>query len=98
MNFSSIDSGPDRFIQLYTTCGQSTFESDCRRILAVDLDGLEAAYRAAIDRLVTQAGSIERRRLERLPLAPGVNAADWKKFLAEYFADPADARPTITSG
>ena len=34
----------------------------------------------------TRAGSAERRRLERLRLAPGVNAADWKAFLADYFA------------
>jgi hypothetical protein len=86
VNFILERLGPERFLRLYTTCSQSTFESDCRRILGLDLDGLDAAYRASIERLVTQAGSVERRRLERLRLGPGVNAAGWKAFLAEYFA------------
>ncbi len=81
--------GPERFLLLYTTCSQSTFESDCRRILGLDLDGLDAAYRADIERMATSAGSIEQRRLERIRLAPDVDAAEWKAFLADYFAAAA---------
>ena len=86
VNFLLRRFGPEKFLELYTTCRQATFEADCRRILGLDLDGLDAAYRAEIDRLVSDAGPIERVRLERLRLGPGVDAADWKAFLAEYFA------------
>ena len=72
-------------MKLYTTSSPLTFESDCRRILVLDLDGLDAAYRSEIDRLISQAPPIERLRLERLRLGPGVDAADWKAFLADYF-------------
>ncbi len=77
--------GPEAFLKLYTTSSPLTFESDCRRILVLDLDGLDAAYRSEIDRLISQAPPIERLRLERLRLGPGVDAADWKAFLADYF-------------
>ena len=89
VNFLLRRFGPERFLQLYTTCSQSTFESDCRRILGLDLDGLDAAYRADVERMADSAGSIEQRRLERLRLAPGVDAAEWKAFLADYFAAAA---------
>ena len=62
MNFLLDRFGPERFLELYTTCSQSTFEADCRRILGLDLDGLDAAYpgrhRAAGDagRLRSSAG------------------------------------------
>ena len=85
MNFLLRRFGPEAFLELYTTCSPSTFESDCRRILGLDLDGLDAAYRAEIDRLISQAPPVERLRLERLRLGPGVDAADWKAFLADYF-------------
>jgi hypothetical protein len=78
--------GPERFLELYATCSQSTFESDCRRILGLDLDGLDAAYRADIERHATERVLASRRRLERLRLGPGVDAAQWKAFLADYFA------------
>jgi hypothetical protein len=85
VNFLLRRFGPVAFLELYTTCGPSTFESDCRRILGLDLDGLDAAYRTEIDRLISQAPPIERLRLARLRLGPGVDAADWKAFLADYF-------------
>ncbi len=78
--------GPAKFLDLYTTCRQATFESDCRRILGLDLDGLDAVYRAEVERLATQSGSLARRRLERLRLAPGVGADDWKALVRDYFA------------
>jgi hypothetical protein len=85
VNFLLRRFGPEAFLELYTTCSPSTFESDCRRILGLDLDGLDAAYRAEIDRLISQAPPVERLRLERLRLGPGVEAAAWKAFLADYF-------------
>ena len=78
--------GPGKFLQLYTTCHPSSFEADCRRILDLDLDGLDAAYRAAVERRVSEAGSHDRVWLERRPLGPGVNPSTWKAFLDDYFA------------
>ncbi len=78
--------GPAKFVELYTTCRPATFESDCRRILRLDLDGLDAAYRADVDRRVSEAGSHDRVWLERRPLGPGVKPFDWKAFLDQYFA------------
>ena len=86
VNFLLRRFGTEKFLELYNTCRQATFEADCRRILGLDLDGLDAAYRAEIDRLVSDAGPIERVRLERLRLGPGVDMAGWKAFLADYFA------------
>jgi hypothetical protein len=86
VNFLLDRFGPQKFIELYATCSQATFESDCRRILGLDLDGLDAALRDQVEHLVTQGGSVERRRLERLRLDPRVKAADWQAFLDEYFA------------
>ena len=63
VNFLLRRFGPEKFLELYTTCRQATFESDCRRILGLDLDGLDAAYRAEID----AAG--DRCRLARAPAA-----------------------------
>jgi hypothetical protein len=79
--------GPAKFLELYTTCTPSTFESDCRRTLGLDLDGLDAVYRAEVERQATQSSdSLARRRLERLRLGPGVSADDWKAFVRDYFA------------
>jgi hypothetical protein len=78
--------GPAKFLELYTTCREATFDADCQRILGLDVDGLDAALRAEIDRLTTQTGSLDRYRLEHLRLAPGLDAADWRAFLADYFA------------
>lgn len=78
--------GPEKFLELYTTCRRSTFEDDCRRILGLDLDGLDAAFRADLERIAAQHGPIARRRLERLRLDPGVDPVAWKAFVAEYSA------------
>jgi hypothetical protein len=85
VNFLLRRFGPEAFLKLYTSCRPSTFDSDCRRILGLDLDGLDAAYRTEIDRLISQAPPVERLRLERLRLGPGVEVADWKAFLTDYF-------------
>ena len=86
MNFLLDRFGPESFLKLYTTCSQATFESDCRRILGLDLDGLDAAYRADVERRLSEAGPRDHVWLARRPLGPGVNESQWKAFLAEYFA------------
>ena len=77
--------GPERFLQLYTTCGQTTFEADVQRILGVSLDELDTAYWAEINRLVNLVVPPARAWLETLSLAPGVDPVAWKSFLADYF-------------
>ena len=87
VNFLLDRFGPDRFVQLYTECGPSTFESDCRRILGLDLDGLDAAFRADIERRTTLAGPDRAPAARAAPASPRPSKADdWKAFLADYFA------------
>lgn len=78
--------GPEKFLELYTTCRPATFDADCRRILGLDVDGLDAALRAEVDRFLAESGPIERHRLGRLRLGPGVDADAWRAFLDAYFA------------
>ena len=80
--------GPERFLTLYTTCQQATFESDLRAGLGVGLDELDAAYRADIERIV-RTGPPARRWLKGLKLDPGIDPAAWDAFLADYFAAAA---------
>src|SRR5262249_7138119 len=74
--------GPDRFLALYTTCRLATFDADCRRILGVSVDELDAAYRADLERLVGRDGSLVG-RLRHLKLDPTVAATAWQSFLDE---------------
>ena len=78
--------GPERFLQLYTTCGQATFAADVQRTLGVSLDALDTAYWAEIDRLVSLVVPPARAWLETLSLASGIDPVAWKSFLADYFA------------
>jgi hypothetical protein len=78
--------GPERFLKLYTTCQQATFEADCRAALGIGLDELDAAYWADIEQIVRRAGPPARMWLKRLKVAPGVDRAAWDAFLADYFA------------
>ena len=80
--------GPERFLKLYTTCQQATFESDLRASLGVGLDELDAAYWADIERIV-RTGPPARRWLKGLKLGPGIDPAAWDAFLADYFAAAA---------
>jgi hypothetical protein len=80
--------GPERFLKLYTTCQQATFESDLRACLGVGLDELDAAYWADVERIV-RTGPPARRWLKSLKLAPGVDPAAWDAFLEDYFAAAA---------
>jgi hypothetical protein len=80
--------GPERFLKLYTTCQQATFESDLGASLGVGLDELDAAYWADIERIV-RTGPPARRWLKGLKLAPGIDPAAWDAFLADYFAAAA---------
>lgn len=81
--------GPERFLALYTSCRRATFAGDCRRILGVGLDDLDAAYRADVDRIAGDGPGLLR-ALERIRTGPGLDPAAWKAFLAEYSA-AADA-------
>jgi hypothetical protein len=81
--------GPEKFLEFYTTCHPAAFDADCRRILGLDVDGLDTALRAEVDRFLSETGSLDRHRLERLRLDPGVNAAKWRAFLADYFTAAA---------
>jgi hypothetical protein len=76
--------GPERFLKLYTTCRQETFESDLRACLGIDLDDLDAAYWADVERLV-RTGPPARRWLKGLKLASNIDLAAWNAFLDQYF-------------
>ncbi len=78
--------GPERFLRLYTTCQQATFEADLRANLGVGIDELDAAYWADVEEFVTRTGPPARRWLKGLKLDPGIDPAAWDSFLAEYFA------------
>jgi hypothetical protein len=49
--------GPDRFVSLYTTCRQATFDEDCRRILVVTVDQLDRDYWADIEKASGPTGT-----------------------------------------
>jgi hypothetical protein len=77
--------GPDRFLELYSTCRQASFSADCQRVLGKSLDQLEADFRMAIDR--NRRGETPASRcLARLTLGPDVVPAAWRAFLDEYQA------------
>ena len=86
VNFLLARFGPERFLELYTTCTRSTFEADCRRILGLDLDGLDAAYRADVERHTGHEGSLPG-RLRRLSTGPKVARPAWQAFLDEYLPE-----------
>jgi hypothetical protein len=81
--------GPARFLKLYTTCQQATFEADCRATLGIGLDELDAAYWVDIEQIVRRAGPPARIWLKSLKLAPGVDPVAWDAFLADYFTAAA---------
>ena len=62
--------GPERFLKLYTTCQQATFEADCRATLGIGLDELDAAFWADTEQIVRRAGPPARRWLKGLKLDP----------------------------
>jgi hypothetical protein len=77
--------GPERFLKLYATCQQATFEADCRATLGIGLDELDAAYWADTEQIVRRAGPPTRLWLKGLKLAQGIDPAAWDAFLADYF-------------
>jgi hypothetical protein len=77
--------GPDRFLELYSTCRQASFSADCQRVLGKSLDQLEADVRMAIDR-DRRGATPASRCLARLTLGPDVAPAAWRAFLDEYQA------------
>ncbi len=78
--------GPERFLKLYTTCQQATFEADCRATLGIGLDELDAAFWADTEQIARRAGPPTRIWLKSLKLDPGIDPAAWDAFLADYFA------------
>ncbi len=78
--------GPERFLKLYTTCQQTTFEADCRAILGIGVDELDAAFWADTEKIARRAGPLTRVWLKSLKLAPGVDRSAWDAFVADYFA------------
>jgi hypothetical protein len=44
--------GPERFVELYFTCRQESFEADCQRVLGEDLDTLERLLWEDVERSV----------------------------------------------
>ena len=78
--------GPERFLKLYTTCQQATFEADCRATLGIGLDELDAAFWADTEQIARRAGPPARRWLKGLKLDPSIDPAAWDAFLADYFA------------
>jgi hypothetical protein len=78
--------GPDRFLELYTTCRPATFDADCRRILGVSVDELDALYRTDIARLMGGAPTLAG-LLRHLKADPKVGHAAWQSFLDEYLPE-----------
>ncbi len=78
--------GPERFLKLYTTCQQTTFEADCRAILGIGVDELDTAFWADTEKIARRAGPLTRVWLKSLKLGPGVDRTAWDVFVADYFA------------
>ncbi len=89
VNYLLREYGPERFLKLYTTCQQATFEADCRAALGIGLDDLDAAVWADIEQTARRAGPPSRRWLKGLKLGPSIDPAAWEAFLADYFAAAA---------
>lgn len=77
--------GPEKFLELYRTCRPATFEADCRRVLGVGLDDLDAACRAEVDRAAPSEPDLGA-ALAALELGPEVDAAEWASFVVEFLA------------
>ena len=78
--------GPERFLKLYTTCQQATFEADCCATLGIGLDELDAAFWADTEQIARRAGPPTRVWLKSLKIDPSIAPAAWDAFLADYFA------------
>lgn len=75
--------GPERFVELYATCHPTTFADDCRRILGVTIDQLDAAYWADLEKHIGPGG-YHGYWLTSLQLGPRVDRAEWERFIADY--------------
>ncbi len=78
--------GPERFLKLYTTCQQATFEADCRATLGIGLDELDAACWADTEQIARRTEPPARVWLKSRKLDPSIDPAAWEAFLADYFA------------
>jgi len=77
--------GPEKFLELFRTCGRTTFAGDCQRVLGVSLDELDGAYWADVEQLAgNEATPVD--RLRGLKTRPPVTPAAWSAFVDEYLA------------
>jgi hypothetical protein len=88
VDFMLREFGPDRFLVLFTTCRQASFDDDCRRALGMTVDQMGQAYRADLEKQI-DAGGYARQWLSSLELGPAVDPALWKRFIGEYLAAAA---------
>ncbi len=73
--------GGEKFLELFTTCRQETFDADVRRVLGVSLDELDQAYRKAViesQRQNGRASDQDEAEFLRLKIGKGVDSAEWK--------------------
>ncbi|MDG3005568.1 hypothetical protein [Paludisphaera mucosa] len=75
--------GPDKFLELYTQCGPATFDADCRRVLGVDVETLDAACRAEVAREAPRPADVAG-ILNGLKLGPTVEPEAWRTFTREF--------------
>jgi hypothetical protein len=80
--------GPQKFLDLFRTCRPATFADDCRRVLGISLDELDAAYWADVKQLKGEE-STPAARLRAIKVRPPVAPAAWIAFLDEYVAATA---------
>ena len=80
--------GPERFFEaVHDVVQQATFEADCRSIVGIGVDELDAAFWADTEQSARRADPPARKlALASLKLDPGVDPAAWDAFLADYFA------------
>jgi hypothetical protein len=79
------DFGPERFVELYATCRRKTFDADCRRVLGLSVDELDAACRDELDG-GKAPGGYRRQWLAALELGPGIDRSAWDRFVSDYLA------------
>lgn len=75
--------GPAKFLELNATCRPATFDQDCRRVLGVGVDRLDAGCWSEVDRVVGPEGA-PMAWLRAFEVRPPVTRAAWDAFLDEY--------------
>jgi hypothetical protein len=85
INYILRKHGPEKFLELFRTCGPTTFADDCQRVLDVSLDELDAAYWADVKQLVGDEPTPVA-RLRGVKTHPPVDPAAWNAFVDAYHA------------